>query len=139
MLARRVIPRAYKKLTYGNRIALLSRAFFRDTLRTRKMSAILETTSPPGVFSRAEIQTDRHPEMEACRRLAHKAAVIAGGSTSSGLAKAKRCVQEGMDHVFIKGRRKAAPDVAVSEASESGSGSARKKLHKGENHGNDSR
>src|ERR1700677_1747046 len=42
-------------------------------------------------------------------------AVITGGSTGMGLATAKRFVQEGMEHVFITGRRKDALDPAVSE------------------------
>jgi NAD(P)-dependent dehydrogenase (short-subunit alcohol dehydrogenase family) len=44
-----------------------------------------------------------------------KVAVVTGGSTGMGLATAKRFVQEGMDHVFITGRRKDALDRAVVE------------------------
>ncbi len=48
-------------------------------------------------------------------KFAGKIAVITGGSTGIGLATAKRFVQEGMDHVFITGRRKDALDQAVEE------------------------
>jgi NAD(P)-dependent dehydrogenase (short-subunit alcohol dehydrogenase family) len=48
-------------------------------------------------------------------KFAGKVAVITGGSTGMGLATAKRFVEEGMDHVFITGRRKDALDTAVSE------------------------
>jgi NAD(P)-dependent dehydrogenase (short-subunit alcohol dehydrogenase family) len=48
-------------------------------------------------------------------KFAGKIAVITGGSTGIGLATAKRFVQEGMDHVFITGRRKDALDHAVAE------------------------
>lgn len=44
-----------------------------------------------------------------------KTAVITGGSTGMGLATAKRLVAEGMDHIFITGRRKDALDAAVAE------------------------
>ena len=86
------------------------------------MSAILETTSEAGVFSRAETRTDQHPEIESPKRLAHKIAVITGGSTGMGLATAKRFVREGADHVFITGRRKDALDTAVSQIGEKATG-----------------
>ncbi len=44
-----------------------------------------------------------------------KIAVITGASTGIGLATAKRFIQEGMDHVFITGRRKEALEAAVAE------------------------
>jgi len=44
-----------------------------------------------------------------------KTAVVTGASTGLGLSTAKRFVQEGLDHVFITGRRKDALDAAVAE------------------------
>ena len=44
-----------------------------------------------------------------------KVALITGGSTGMGLATAKRFVEEGMDQVFITGRRKDALDRAAAE------------------------
>jgi NADP-dependent 3-hydroxy acid dehydrogenase YdfG len=48
-------------------------------------------------------------------KFAGKISVVTGASTGMGLATAKRFVQEGMDHVFITGRRKDALDAAVAE------------------------
>jgi NAD(P)-dependent dehydrogenase (short-subunit alcohol dehydrogenase family) len=48
-------------------------------------------------------------------KFAGKIAVITGASTGIGLATAKRFIQEGMDHVFITGRRREALDAAVAE------------------------
>jgi NAD(P)-dependent dehydrogenase (short-subunit alcohol dehydrogenase family) len=48
-------------------------------------------------------------------KLAGKVGIITGGSTGMGLATAKRFVQEGMDRVFVTGRRKDALDAAVAE------------------------
>lgn len=44
-----------------------------------------------------------------------KLAVVTGGSTGMGLATAKRFVDEGMEHVFITGRRREQLDEAVAE------------------------
>src|SRR6266446_4499660 len=48
-------------------------------------------------------------------KFAGRVAVITGASTGMGLATAKRFVQEGMNHVFITGRRKDALDAAVTD------------------------
>lgn len=49
------------------------------------------------------------------KKFTGKVAVITGGSTGMGLATAKRFVDEGMEQVFITGRRKDALDAAVAE------------------------
>jgi NAD(P)-dependent dehydrogenase (short-subunit alcohol dehydrogenase family) len=79
------------------------------------MSRTIEATSTRDVLIQAEPRTNRQRERDVCRKLANKVAVITGASTGMGLATAKRFVQEGMDHVFITGRRKDALDVAVAE------------------------
>jgi NAD(P)-dependent dehydrogenase (short-subunit alcohol dehydrogenase family) len=53
------------------------------------------------------------------KKFAGKIAVVTGGSTGMGLATAKRFVQEGMEHVFITGRRKDSLDAAVAEIGKS--------------------
>jgi NAD(P)-dependent dehydrogenase (short-subunit alcohol dehydrogenase family) len=58
---------------------------------------------------------DLNKELVMSSKFAGKNAVITGASTGMGLATAKRFVQEGMDHVFITGRRKDALDAAVAE------------------------
>ena len=48
-------------------------------------------------------------------KFAGKIAVITGASTGIGFATAKRFVEEGIDHVFITGRRRDVLDRAVAE------------------------
>ena len=48
------------------------------------------------------------------KKFVGKLAVITGASTGIGLATAKRLVCEGIDHVFITGRRKPVLDAAVA-------------------------
>ena len=55
-------------------------------------------------------------------KLAGKVAVITGASTGIGLAAAKRFIHEGMDRVFITGRRKDALEAAVAEIGEKATG-----------------
>ncbi|MGE5113303.1 MAG: SDR family oxidoreductase [Acidobacteriaceae bacterium] len=49
------------------------------------------------------------------KKFAGKIAVVTGGSSGIGLATAKRFVEEGMEQVFITGRRKKPLDSAVAE------------------------
>lgn len=49
------------------------------------------------------------------KKFSGKIAVITGGSTGIGLSTAKRFVEEGMDHVFITGRRKDVLEAAAAE------------------------
>ena len=86
------------------------------------MSRTIETTSTPDVLIQAEPRTNGQREKDVCRKLANKVAVITGASTGMGLATAKRFVQEGMDHVFITGRRKDALDAAVAEIGDKATG-----------------
>jgi len=84
------------------------------------MSRTIETTSTPDVL--IQPRTNGQRERDVCRKLANKVAVITGASTGMGLATAKRFVQEGMDHVFITGRRKDALDAAVAEIGDKATG-----------------
>lgn len=79
------------------------------------MSTTTKTTLSTDALSHAAPQTDGLLERRSLGKLAGKVGVITGGSTGMGLATAKRFVQEGMDHVFITGRRKDVLDAAVAE------------------------
>jgi NAD(P)-dependent dehydrogenase (short-subunit alcohol dehydrogenase family) len=81
------------------------------------MSRTIEATSTRDILIQAEPRTNGQRERDACRKLANKVAVITG----MGLATAKRFVQEGMDHVFITGRKDAL-DVAVAEIGDKATG-----------------
>jgi NAD(P)-dependent dehydrogenase (short-subunit alcohol dehydrogenase family) len=65
---------------------------------------------------------DLKKERAMTNKLAGKVAVITGASTGIGLAAAKRFIREGMDRVFITGRRENALDAAVSEIGEKATG-----------------
>jgi NAD(P)-dependent dehydrogenase (short-subunit alcohol dehydrogenase family) len=65
--------------------------------------------------SRKKKRLELNKEWVMSKKFSGKIAVVTGGSTGMGLATAKRFVQEGMDHVFITGRRKDALDAAVAE------------------------
>ncbi len=86
------------------------------------MSTTTEPTPRLDVLSRAAPQMDGVRESRNLMRLAGKVGVITGGSTGMGLATAKRFVQEGMDQVFVTGRRKDVLDAAVAEIGEKATG-----------------
>ncbi|HVH87611.1 MAG TPA: SDR family oxidoreductase [Terriglobales bacterium] len=56
------------------------------------------------------------------KKLSGKVGVITGGSSGMGLATAKRFLQEGMDHVFVTGRRKDVLEAALAEIGEKATG-----------------
>jgi NAD(P)-dependent dehydrogenase (short-subunit alcohol dehydrogenase family) len=87
------------------------------------MSTTTETAPhSPDLASHAASKTRAELDRVDARRLAGKIAVITGGSTGMGLATAKRFVQEGVDQVFITGRRKDTLDAAVAEIGEKATG-----------------
>ena len=87
------------------------------------MSTTTDTTLPTlDASSRAALQAEGLLDQRSAKKLAGKVAVITGGSTGIGLATAKRFAQEGMDHVFIAGRRKDVLDAALAEIGEKATG-----------------
>ena len=65
---------------------------------------------------------DLKKERVMTNKLARKVAVITGASTGIGLAVAKRFIRDGMDRVFITGRRKDVLEAAVAEIGEKATG-----------------
>jgi NAD(P)-dependent dehydrogenase (short-subunit alcohol dehydrogenase family) len=85
------------------------------------MSTAIDTTLSKTVNNFVP-EADKSINSMISKRLTGKVGVITGGSTGMGLATARRFVQEGMDHVFITGRRKDALEAAVTEIGEKASG-----------------
>ena len=85
------------------------------------MSTATEINSSDAL-SHATPRADGLIQRASSKRLAGKLGVIMGASSGMGLATAKRFVLEGMDHVFITGRRKDVLDTAVAEIGEKATG-----------------
>jgi NAD(P)-dependent dehydrogenase (short-subunit alcohol dehydrogenase family) len=99
----------------SSNIKRLSEARLWSALCSARYVSITMETTP-----KSDARTVR--QAEKCQKLAHKVAVITGGSTGMGLATAKRFIEEGADHVFITGRRKDVLDVAVAEIGDKATG-----------------
>jgi NAD(P)-dependent dehydrogenase (short-subunit alcohol dehydrogenase family) len=76
----------------------------------------------PDALNRATPKAEGLIQRASSKRLAGKVGVITGASSGMGLATAKRFVLEGMDHVFITGRRKDVLDKAVAEIGDKATG-----------------
>src|SRR5260370_36703638 len=73
-------------------------------------------------LSQATPITDGLMQQASFKKLASKVGVSPGGLTGMGLATAKRFVLEGMDHVFITGRRMGVLDATVAEIGDKATG-----------------
>ena len=91
------------------------------TERKADMSTAIDTNLSSSL-SHAAAQVDGSIQGNRVKRLAGKVGVITGGSTGMGLATAKRFLQEGMDHVFVTGRRKDVLEAALTEIGEKATG-----------------
>jgi NAD(P)-dependent dehydrogenase (short-subunit alcohol dehydrogenase family) len=67
-------------------------------------------------------ESDRMVQKRSGKKLASKVGVVTGGSTGMGLATAKRFLEDGMDHIFVTGRRKDVLDAAVAQMGERATG-----------------
>lgn len=88
------------------------------------MNTMTNTVSTPRSAIPAGLQANGLLGRTDTNKLAGKVAVITGGSTGMGLATARRFVKEGMDHVFITGRRQDVLNGAVVEIGEKATGVA---------------
>jgi NAD(P)-dependent dehydrogenase (short-subunit alcohol dehydrogenase family) len=85
------------------------------------MSTAIDSNSSDAL-SHPMPKTDGLMQRASFKRLAGKVGVITGGSTGMGLATARRFVLEGMDHVFITGRRMDVLDTTVAEIGDKATG-----------------